>query len=309
MKRFERPRSAATSSALGDRKCGRPDRRPTGGAVRDDRGHWARCRRGSFRNDLMPARGNGARCLSPVARRCTRRGRRLPGDVSGIGPFAPNASNPRAAIVRSMALRSCVSNGVEARKARPAVACESSESPLPEARAEQAVAALERRRHCRGAPPGGQPAAGEVSRGCGAMRLRRPDSRRGRNRPSMASGNGSQLSSRARDLLRGRLTRHGIAPAGLIAASLLEAGARAEVPAPLREATVATAIKGTPAAAGVTVLADLVSKSLFIGQITMIGAVISLIAMAAGFGLALRGKLAMHPAQILDPSLVAAGRP
>jgi RNA polymerase sigma factor (sigma-70 family) len=57
--------------------------------------------------------------------------------------------------------------------------------------------------------------------------------------------------ARARDLMRSRLTRRGVAPAVVIGASALEQSARAEVGASLRDATVATAIKGAPVAAGV----------------------------------------------------------
>jgi RNA polymerase sigma factor (sigma-70 family) len=111
--------------------------------------------------------------------------------------------------------------------------------------------------------------------------------------------------ARARDLLRGRLARRGLAPAGLIAASLLEPGVRAEVPAPLLAATVATVIKGTPAASGVAVLADIVSKSIFVARITIVGAVLSLVVTATGLGLVLRGNFASPSQYSLDPAPAA----
>ena len=114
--------------------------------------------------------------------------------------------------------------------------------------------------------------------------------------------------ARGRDLLRGRLARRGLAPAGLIAASLLEPVARAEVPAPLLAATVAAAIKGTPAAAGVAVLADIVSRYIFVARITIVGAVLSLVVMATGLGLVLRGNFASPPQHSLDPAPAASAQ-
>ncbi len=115
--------------------------------------------------------------------------------------------------------------------------------------------------------------------------------------------------SRARNLLRGRLSRRGFAPAELMeGGSLLTPAGRAEVSAPLFDATVAVAIKGTPAARGVAILAELVSRSMFAARITMVGAALCLVVMAAGLGLALRGKLGSESPQRFDPALAASAQ-
>jgi RNA polymerase sigma factor (sigma-70 family) len=82
--------------------------------------------------------------------------------------------------------------------------------------------------------------------------------------------------SRARDRLRIRLTRRGLAPAGSMATSALETTARAEaeVPAALQTATVAAAMWGTPATA-VTVLAKLMLRSLLVALVKMTPAPLS----------------------------------
>ena len=92
--------------------------------------------------------------------------------------------------------------------------------------------------------------------------------------------------SRARDLLRNRLARRGLAPAGLIGASLLRSSARAEVPTALRNATLAAAIKSTPAAAASTLM-NLMVRSLLLSRLKTAGAALSLVLLAAGLGLVL----------------------
>ncbi len=94
--------------------------------------------------------------------------------------------------------------------------------------------------------------------------------------------------ARARDRLRDRLTRRGLAPGGWIGASLLEPAVRIEPPARLLEATVAAAIKGMPAAS-VGAMANLMLRRLLLARVGMTAAVLSIAAMTAGFGLALRG--------------------
>ena len=96
--------------------------------------------------------------------------------------------------------------------------------------------------------------------------------------------------SRARDLLRGRLARRGLAPAGLIGASLLRTSARGEVPTALRNATLAAAIASKPAASVSTVV-KLIVTSLFMPRLKAAGAALSLVLMAAGLGLIFRGTL------------------
>ncbi len=91
--------------------------------------------------------------------------------------------------------------------------------------------------------------------------------------------------SRARDLLRSRLTRRGLAPAGLVATECRRLRVRAEVPAALREATVAAAVRGAPAAAAGE-LADLVLKGLLAARLRTAAAALVLFAMAAGLTVA-----------------------
>ena len=117
--------------------------------------------------------------------------------------------------------------------------------------------------------------------------------------------------SRARDLLHTRLTRRGLAPAGLVGMSLLAPGARAEVPAAVRDATIAVAIKGTPAGAGAAALANLVLRSLLLARWKTTAAGLSAVLMAAGLGLVLRGALGSQPRRRPDPApaAVAPARP
>ena len=79
--------------------------------------------------------------------------------------------------------------------------------------------------------------------------------------------------ARARDLLRARLTRRGLAPGGWVGATLLEPIARLEPPARLLEATVAAAIKGMPAAA-VGAMASLMLRGLLLARLGMTAAVL-----------------------------------
>ncbi len=118
--------------------------------------------------------------------------------------------------------------------------------------------------------------------------------------------------SRARDLLRSRLSRRGLVPAGWIGATAPEtiARAEAEAPAALRSATVAVAIRGTPAA-GVVGLTKLMLRSLFMARAKMAAAALGFVLMAAGLGLALRDVLATSTPQRTDlvPSRAATDQP
>ena len=69
--------------------------------------------------------------------------------------------------------------------------------------------------------------------------------------------------ARARDLLRARLTRRGLAPGVLVGTSWFEQSARAEVTDPLRDATVAVT-KGVPVGSRVAALTDAVLRSLLL---------------------------------------------
>jgi RNA polymerase sigma factor (sigma-70 family) len=89
--------------------------------------------------------------------------------------------------------------------------------------------------------------------------------------------------SRARQILRTRLARRGIASAGWLAAvGMTET--RGEVPASLRAATLAAATTGASAAAGVAALADQVIRGLAIAKAT-VAAGIAVVLLSAGAGL------------------------
>jgi RNA polymerase sigma factor (sigma-70 family) len=110
--------------------------------------------------------------------------------------------------------------------------------------------------------------------------------------------------SRARDLLRSRLTRRGLAPAGWIGASSLETIARAEVPAALRTATVAAAVRGTPAAP-VAFLAKVMLRSLLMARLKLtVGAVLTMALLAAGVGFAVQSGA--RPGPPADPFTTSA---
>jgi hypothetical protein len=89
--------------------------------------------------------------------------------------------------------------------------------------------------------------------------------------------------SRARDLLRRRLTRRGLAPAlAALVASGTGSAARAEAPAALLRATLGAAIGSAPAPAAVA-MADAVLDGLLAARLRMAAmAVLGLVAMAAG---------------------------
>jgi RNA polymerase sigma factor (sigma-70 family) len=101
--------------------------------------------------------------------------------------------------------------------------------------------------------------------------------------------------SRGRDLLRPRLARRGLAPAGLIGASRLEPFARAEISAPLLNAIIGCAIKGTPAAVDVAALADRVLSSVLLARAKLTAIALCVVLTAAGLGLVLRGAPASQP--------------
>ena len=113
--------------------------------------------------------------------------------------------------------------------------------------------------------------------------------------------------SRARDRLRIRLTRRGLARTGSMAVSALETIAQAEVeiPAALRTATVAAAIQGTPAAI-VASLAKTMLRSLLMARVKMPVAALAIVLTAAGLGLALRDSLASQPPRRPEPDPVTA---
>ncbi len=93
---------------------------------------------------------------------------------------------------------------------------------------------------------------------------------------------------RARDLLRRRLARRGLAPAvAALGAAGTGSTARAEVPAPLLRATLEAAARGAPAPAA-TALVDAVRNGLITGRWPIASAAFALVAMAGGIALGLR---------------------
>ncbi len=116
--------------------------------------------------------------------------------------------------------------------------------------------------------------------------------------------------SRARDLLRSRLTRYGLSPAGWIGASWIENSARAEVPAALRDATIAAAIQDTPAPA-ITAMVKFMLRALVLARVKMAAAALGVVLMAAGVGFVLRGAFASQPPPRPEPAPagIAADRP
>ena len=106
--------------------------------------------------------------------------------------------------------------------------------------------------------------------------------------------------SRARDLLRTRLTRRGLAPASLAGTALSARSAQAEVPAPLFHATLAAAMRTAPASAP-RALARLVLNTLFAARLRTAAAALGLIAITAGLAFALRGAPAAPPSRSPTP--------
>jgi RNA polymerase sigma factor (sigma-70 family) len=122
--------------------------------------------------------------------------------------------------------------------------------------------------------------------------------------------------SRARDLLRSRLTGRGLAPAGLIGATRIKSAAQAEVPAALRTATVAAAIQGTPAATAAALM-KLMLRDLFMARLKVaIGGLSAMTLLVASIGFAVQGarrgkKLGPEPVPVavIRPRPDSADRP
>ena len=195
------------------------------------------------------ARADGLAGLPAAARRPERRRGRVPGHVPGAAP--PGRLDPRPGLGRRLAAR----RGRAGRVARPGRV-----GPPP---TDRAAAASDPRSSGTTIPiawtrdadrRGGRPAAGEVpgSRSCSAT-----------SKGSTHEGAAARLGwpvgtvrgrlSRARELLRSRLTRRGVTASAAIAAiGSLSDPAKAAVPAALREATVRAAAQ---VASGSTVAA------------------------------------------------------
>jgi RNA polymerase sigma factor (sigma-70 family) len=108
--------------------------------------------------------------------------------------------------------------------------------------------------------------------------------------------------ARARDLLRARLTRRGLAPAAWIGASLLEPAAWLAPPARLLEATITAAIGGMPSGAA-SAMANLLLRGLLVARLKMTAVVLSLSLIVAGISLAVHGTPAP---QVRTPTETAA---
>ena len=93
--------------------------------------------------------------------------------------------------------------------------------------------------------------------------------------------------SRARDLLRARLTGRGLSSCEWTGAPLLWPVHRMDPSARLLQATISAAIKEAPTAA-VAALANLMLTGLLVARLQITAAVLSVVVMLAGFGLALR---------------------
>jgi len=107
--------------------------------------------------------------------------------------------------------------------------------------------------------------------------------------------------ARARDRLRARLTRRGLSPGGWIETSLMAPAFRIEPSAPLLEATIAAAIKGT-AAGAVDAMANLMLRSLLVARFKLAAALLSIVLMTAGFGLAFCGAPASQARRRPEPA-------
>jgi RNA polymerase sigma factor (sigma-70 family) len=107
--------------------------------------------------------------------------------------------------------------------------------------------------------------------------------------------------ARARDRLRARLTRRGLAPGGWIGASPLGPATRIEPPAWLLEATVAAALEGRPAAAAAA-MANLTLRRLLLARLQVTAAVLSIALLTVGFGLVLSDAPVWQPPRRPDPA-------
>ncbi|HWE39912.1 MAG TPA: sigma-70 family RNA polymerase sigma factor [Isosphaeraceae bacterium] len=112
--------------------------------------------------------------------------------------------------------------------------------------------------------------------------------------------------SRARDLLRSRFLRRGLAPAAALAC-LADSTARADLPAALRDLTVGLATRRAPIAAGVALLARQIARSLLMTKLKSLAVVALAVLLLAGASLAafLAARNPRRPA----PTPVAAVRP
>ena len=110
--------------------------------------------------------------------------------------------------------------------------------------------------------------------------------------------------ARARDRLRARLTRRGLAPSGWISTSLPEPAVRIEPSPRLLEATAAAAMQGMPAAA-VAAMASRMLTSVLVARLELTAAVLSIVLLMVGLSLALRGAPASQRREAPDSASAA----
>jgi RNA polymerase sigma factor (sigma-70 family) len=112
--------------------------------------------------------------------------------------------------------------------------------------------------------------------------------------------------ARARDLLRARLTRRGLAPGVLVGTSWFEQSTRVEVTAPLRDATVAAVTKGVPVGSGVAALTSVVLRSLLLARMKIMAAIaLAITLLATGAGFIAPGGLGVLEMRVIDAAPVA----
>jgi RNA polymerase sigma factor (sigma-70 family) len=116
--------------------------------------------------------------------------------------------------------------------------------------------------------------------------------------------------SRARALLRSRLARRGLAPAGVLGVMLSRPDSRAEVSAPLRDATIAVATGVGSVGAGVAALTRHTLRSLLMAKVKMTGAMAVAVALlATGAVLVAQGVPAVRRPAGPEPAPPPAVRP
>jgi RNA polymerase sigma factor (sigma-70 family) len=112
--------------------------------------------------------------------------------------------------------------------------------------------------------------------------------------------------ARARDLLRARLTRRGLAPGVLVGTSWFDQSTRAEVTASLRDATVAAVTKGVPVGSGVAALTSVVLRSLLLARMKIAAAfILAISVLAIGAGFVAPGRRGVPQSAVIKASPVA----
>jgi WD40 repeat protein len=111
--------------------------------------------------------------------------------------------------------------------------------------------------------------------------------------------------ARARDLLRGRLVRRGLAPAGMVGAVLLDQGTRAGVPATLHQATVVGALRGATTAGLAPIAYRLLRNAFLLRSKITAATALTLALLAGGAALVVGSVPAVQPSERSAPSPIA----